>query len=50
LRGSGFDGTVEIMFQTGSAVDVIELNALDLTIITCGIRQGNGPGAMSGVT
>ncbi len=41
LEGFRFDGTVEIMFQTGSAVDVIELNALDLTIITCGIRQGN---------
>ena len=34
-----FSGTAEITFETGSDGEEIVLNALDLTVIACGIRQ-----------
>jgi aminopeptidase N len=34
-----FAGTAEITLETGSAVDEIVLNAIDLSVVTCGIRR-----------
>jgi aminopeptidase N len=43
LEGFRFSGTAEITIETGSAVEEILLNALDLSVTACSVRQAEVP-------